>query len=98
MAKFKALRQRLASRYGIAGTILGSFIIFFGAFIVPFSTFTCITCALPVVAALGLTGTVAGLAGKNMYVIGIGVVLLAVSGYHLYRKRGRCERCGSKRR
>ncbi|GEM_PF-4836591 len=98
MARFRALRQRLTSKYGLAGTVLGSFIIFFGVFVLPFSAVMCVGCAMPVVAALGLTGTVAGLAGKNIYVIGVGVVLLAASGYHLYRKRGRCERCESKRR
>ena len=97
--RLERLKQHLANKYGLAGTILGSLIIFIGVFIVPFSAFTCISCALPVVAALGLTGTVAGLAGKNVYIVGIGVVLLAASGYHWYSRRVKgCVACTSKKR
>ncbi len=98
-ARFHALKHRLASRYGIVGAALGALIAFFGIFIVPFSAVVCVGCAMPVVAALGLTGTVAGLAGKNIYIAGTGVVLLAGSGYYWYSRRSKaCAACASKKR
>lgn len=59
--------------------MLGSIIVAFGMFVVPFSAVACINCVLPIVTALGLGGTVAGLAGKNAIIIIVGVLFLAAS-------------------
>lgn len=97
-ARLEALKQRLSSKYGLAGAVLGSFIIFVGVFVIPFSAIACINCVIPVVAALGLGGTVAGLAGKNAYIISAGIVLLMGSGYLLLKKTAACARCVTKKK
>lgn len=95
--RLEALKRRLSNKYGLAGAVLGSFIIFVGVFLIPFSAIACINCAIPLVAALGLGGTVAGLAGKNVYIIGAGIVLLAGSGYLLVFRGPSCTKCAAKK-
>jgi len=89
--KLRALKKRLSNKYGIAGAMLGSVILFFGAFVVPFSAVACVNCAIPLVVALGLGGTVSGLAGKNLYFIAAGVILLSISGYFIFFGKKTCK-------
>ena len=94
--QLKALKQRLSAKYGFIGAVIGTAIIFFGVFIVPFSAVACINCAIPLVAALGLAGTVVGLAGKNTIIVIIGLFFLAASGYILLFKKYGNNTCAVK--